>query len=148
MTIRSMLMASRTGGLLQADAAISAGTRQVIEVQSPLADATVIWYKIGDASGRGGEVWALLATAGDSKLGDWLVPNDAGIDAHIQFSNLVGDTPTGWSTSWQRIGGTGSGNVSLQQQGTFEADFDVDIGRDGSTSVSGPAAWGIEADSS
>ena len=113
----------------------------------------IIWYQIGDASGREGEVWCEEDGLGFNKVNDWVTPNDdSSSDLYIRFSNLVGDTPAGWSTAWQKLGGSGSGNVSLDDgvanPGNVFATWDVELGTDGSTADAGPTEWAGSADAS
>lgn len=137
---------------LQADGGLIEANRFAGDSGTPSAQATITWYQVGDASGRGGEIWQDLDNFGESKLGDWVLPNAESGDFYLQFSNLTGDTPSGWSTSWQQIGGAGSGNVSLTLGAATagddfnEAEFDVDLGTDASTSDDGPSNWTLQAD--
>lgn len=150
MTIQQMLL-TRKQILLQADAGLSSG-RLCSETNDPFAAATLIWYQVGDASGRGGEVWCLTSTSGDAKLGDWLDPNDDPGDYFIFFSNPVGDGISFGATFsvWHKIGGASSDNRFQTQSGNGVIElttFDVDLGRDGSTSDDGPANWQVDIDS-
>lgn len=119
----------------------------------PGASCTMRFYQVGDGSGRGGEVWELASTLGDTKLADWISPNDETGNFYIQWSSLTGDTPSGWTTAWQKIGGTGSANRSLSLSANYfgndytVANFSVALGTDGSTADEGPTSgWTLEAD--
>ena len=112
--------------------------------------AALIWYEIGAASGREGELWTLTDNFGNAKAEDWILPNDLDTPTHIRFSNLVGDAPTGDSfNSWHRLDTTQRGQrLSVNSPSSLSCTFDSELGIDGSTAIVGPVNHTLDADAS
>lgn len=122
------------------------------------ATAGIFIYAVGHSSGRGGEIWKQEG-ASITKVGDWVVPNDAGAEYHVKVDNLVGTTPTGWPGTSYTDMSSGTGNlVSFELSRTFIGDgpgttsctFDMTLSRDGSTPApdtnAGPIGWSLDAE--
>lgn len=138
---------------LFADASASFFQRQAESSGGSGAGAQLIWYQVGDGSGRGGEVWKLETPGVTEKIGDWLIPNSRSGDIYINFSNLVGDPPSGdLFNTWHKLGGSSSANRSqglgVSPPITESCAFDVELGTDGVAARDGPFTWQVTADAS
>ena len=115
-----------------------------------IAEAKLIWYEIGAASGREGELWTLTDNGGNAKAEDWILPNNFDTPVYIRFSNLVGDNPTGDSfNAWHRLDTTERGQrLNADSSNVKLCTFDSELGIDGSTAIVGPVNHTLNADSS
>lgn len=114
------------------------------------ARAELIWYEIGAASGREGELWSITDNFGNAKEEDWILPNDFNTPVYIRFSNLVGDAPSGDSfDTWHRLDTTQRGQfLSASNPTALFCTFDSELGTNGSTALVGPVSHTLDADAS
>lgn len=146
------ILSSAEGFILDATAGVIEALRECTDTNSGGTTAELVWNNIG-GSAREGEVWCLANTLGDAKIGDWVLPNNSGSDFYIKFSNQVGDPPTGVVFDvWLKIGGTSSATrtITLTAAATElnTVTFDIDLGVDGVTSLSGPIEWELISNAS